>query len=232
VIGGPPCQRFTPLARLAVSRGQQLADDLTPEFERIVFEAQPRWWVMENVPEAPIPEVAGYVSWPILVNNRTMCGGVQERVRRITFGTHEGLRFGMTYFRAPVPEERERTVTGARMLPRQAKRTSGEAFEAHKRLQGLPVDFDLPGMTASGKLKAIGNGVPFPTAYAVARAVREAIGAPESETIGAPAHATIARSRIATIAAATDGTIGGELGETIARSDRVTNAAPAPETIA
>lgn len=41
--------------------------------------------------------------------------------------------------------------------------------------QGLPPDFDLPGMTVAGKIKAIGNGVPLAMGRAVAWAVVRAM---------------------------------------------------------
>lgn len=43
------------------------------------------------------------------------------------------------------------------------------------RLQGIPEGFDLPPFTVQAKIKAVGNGVPYPLARAVARAVREAL---------------------------------------------------------
>lgn len=45
VIGGPPCQWNSQLAKL----GNVQAEDLTDDFLRIVQEAQPRWAIMENV---------------------------------------------------------------------------------------------------------------------------------------------------------------------------------------
>jgi hypothetical protein len=43
-------------------------------------------------------------------------------------------------------------------------------------LQGLPADFELPGLTREAKRKAVGNGVPLPMGRAVARAVKQAMG--------------------------------------------------------
>jgi hypothetical protein len=40
-------------------------------------------------------------------------------------------------------------------------------------LQGLPENFDLPGMTRGAKYQAVGNGVPPPMAAVIARAVLE-----------------------------------------------------------
>ena len=62
IIGGPPCQRFSPLQHLVRynrekngGQGYAEAENLIPEFERIVQESQPPWFLMENVPQAPTP---------------------------------------------------------------------------------------------------------------------------------------------------------------------------------
>lgn len=59
------------------------------------------------------------------------------------------------------------------------QRAEAHRTEAYFRraceLQGLPADFDLPPFTVSAKIRAVGNGVPYPLARAVARAVREAM---------------------------------------------------------
>lgn len=38
-------------------------------------------------------------------------------------------------------------------------------------MQGLPAGFDLPGFTVRGKYQAVGNGVPYPLALALAQAI-------------------------------------------------------------
>jgi site-specific DNA-cytosine methylase len=63
----------------------------------------------------------------------------------------------------------------------------GYTSKAHlakaKRLQGLPDDFHLPGMTVEGAMKAIGNGVPLFLGRALAMAVREALSTSIKEEI-------------------------------------------------
>jgi len=51
------------------------------------------------------------------------------------------------------------------------------------RLQGLPRDFDLPGMTKAARYAAVGNGVHVFVARTLARAVREALERTEAITI-------------------------------------------------
>lgn len=92
VIGGPPCQAHSTLRHLveAVHGSEAVAEDLIPEFERCVRDAQPGWFLMENVRGAPVPIVAGYTVDPKLINNR-WCGGTQNRLRRFSFGTRSFL---------------------------------------------------------------------------------------------------------------------------------------------
>lgn len=91
VIGGPPCQEFSPLRHLLATQGRKPRHgNLIPEFERVVAEARPAWFLMENVPQAPVPVVLGYISTGLILNNRWV-GGVQHRKRRFSFGTVEGL---------------------------------------------------------------------------------------------------------------------------------------------
>jgi DNA (cytosine-5)-methyltransferase 1 len=92
IIGGPPCQEFSALARLVRANGYTPRfGNLIPEYERIVGEADPEWFVMEEVPKAPIPQVQGFHVHGQLLNNRWL-GEEQERTRRISFGTRDGRR--------------------------------------------------------------------------------------------------------------------------------------------
>lgn len=91
VIGGPPCQMFSALAPLIRHNGHEPRfGNLIPEFERVVAEAAPAWFVMENVRGAPLPNVPGYDRWSTLLKDSDV-GGVQPRVRRISMGFREGL---------------------------------------------------------------------------------------------------------------------------------------------
>lgn len=92
IIGGPPCQTFSALANLVRAKGYEPTfGNLIPEFERIVSEAAPAWYLMENVPAAPQAGVPGYERHSFLLDNCTIGGAdglgqEQERVRRFTFG--------------------------------------------------------------------------------------------------------------------------------------------------
>jgi len=207
IIGGPPCQAFSRLQALVAHnrRKAEAAGDfrfkpalnLIPEYERCVSEAAPQWFLMENVPDAPAPVVPGYIVQSVLINNRWV-GGVQNRVRRFSFGWWQSYGHGEApVFRieteAMEPTEYAPAVTasGGRWVPVAIGGSGKGKISKHLRgylkggasssyladairLQGLPEGF-LSGspLTVRGKCSAIGNGVPLPLGRAVARAVRK-----------------------------------------------------------
>lgn len=81
VIGGPPCQAFSRLRFLVEANGYRTAPNLIPEFERLVDTARPRWFVMENVPDAPAPRQATGSALVCDVD----CGGLTSRLRRFSW---------------------------------------------------------------------------------------------------------------------------------------------------
>lgn len=86
MIGGPPCQAFSSLANLVRARGcEPRFGNLIPEFERVVREGAPRWFLMENVRQAPVPTIDEYVVHSFTFDNAAL-GEEQERVRRFSFG--------------------------------------------------------------------------------------------------------------------------------------------------
>lgn len=196
IIGGPPCQIFSALRRLNPLAGEKHGN-LIPEFERCCREAAPRWFLMENVPQAPEPEVAGYIVKPLIFNNRWL-GEDQDRTRLFAFGTADGRPLlpeiavfeSRRYEQAVTSSARaisvklggsgkvKRTYTenGKRHEPSQGERMG---IGAMLTAQGFPGDMldDCP-FTNQGKRKVIGNGVPLPMGRAIARAVREALGLP------------------------------------------------------
>jgi DNA (cytosine-5)-methyltransferase 1 len=195
IIGGPPCQPFSQLVHMVRANGYEPKhENLIPEFERIVSEAQPGWFVMEEVPAAPLPDAPGYRLHTQKVNARHV-GSPQNRVRQISFGTRDGraLRLETEVFEpvefafAVTGDARQRPVkmlSGGKMksnrsggLTSSLDRGGGSLpFEEMCRLQGLPADFlsESP-FTLSGKRQAVGNGVPLPMGRAIARAVRDAV---------------------------------------------------------
>ena len=200
VIGGPPCQAFSRLRHMVKANGYETAPNLIPEFERCVNEAAPLWFLMENVQDAPDPEVAGYFGWREFIRD-VWVGGETNRLRKFYFGTHakawpvghhsHRLDIETLALHRPDPEPAALASGGMRDTPvaigGSGKRkdrgamnlrgyTSARVFRDHLRKQGLPPEFlcDAP-FTIEGKVRAVGNGVPLPMGRAIARAVRDAL---------------------------------------------------------
>jgi len=188
VIGGPPCQEFSALARIVRHRGYKPKyGNLIPEFVRVVREAAPVWFVMENVITAPIPEVDGYIVDPTILDNRWL-GGKQRRKHRFSFGSRHGLRLKyQTVLMEHLKIEPRVLANGAVMLVSAGNRkhllrkTTSRSWAELRRsleLQGLPGDYfgDLPYRVEAAH-SLIGNAVALPMARELARAVRQALAA-------------------------------------------------------
>lgn len=204
VIGGPPCPFFSRLRYLNPNCGKK-EGNLIPEFCRVVSEAAPTWWMMENVRESPEPAIEGYHSYSFLLNTRWL-GDIQERTRRITFGCivpvkldlevalfeHILSELAVTSHASAIPVK----LGGSRKVKSSLKPTAVMAghgpydrregtpqypkrsIEDMCILQGLPSDFtDNMPFRAEAKRRLIGNGVPMAMGRALARAVKK--GAPE-----------------------------------------------------
>lgn len=194
VIGGPPCQMFSRLRHLNPNAAAKHGN-LIPEFERVVYEAMPDWFLMENVEDAPAPEVDGYATVSQLVRD-VWVGGVTSRLRRFTFGASmhpEALRFSIETLALHSAETTQSALAGGsgRAVPVKLGGSGKVKATYHPRhgpnpgpratreelctRQGLPLDFlaeDSP-LTERGKCHAIGNGVPLAMGRAVALAVRQ-----------------------------------------------------------
>ena len=198
VIGGPPCQAFSRLVHIVKAKGQTPKPNLIPEFERIVAAVGPAWFVMENVPAAPEPNVPGYHVHSQILNNRWMPEAPeQNRERRFSFGSRDGRKLSVEtcalqnprYERAVVAtsskegalakSQGELRSGASRRLNRAASVLPGQSpsstLERCCELKGLPFDFlkDAP-FTVAGKYQVVGNGVPLPMGRAIAAAVIEA----------------------------------------------------------
>jgi DNA (cytosine-5)-methyltransferase 1 len=187
VIGGPPCQAFSPLRHMVehVYGKGRVAENLIPEYERVVAEAGPQWFLMENSRYAPPAHVPGYQVHSFILNNRWL-GEKQKRERRFSFGFRGSLRklqvevVALEHFEheyAVVGDTRSVTVKMVRgkVKPQWANnkpRTIGDMLE----LQGFRRDLlEKAPFTAEAKRQVIANGVPYAMGCAVARAVIRAI---------------------------------------------------------
>lgn len=166
IIGGPPCQDFS-RARRSAPTGAGL--ELLGEFVRVVRVARPRWWLMENVPAVPDVVIDGYNHLRIDLNSRD-CGMVQSRHRHFQWGHQDGLVPSVTRRSSDTAGESQPCC-----LASEGQNTDRRAWADFCELQGLPREFDLPGMTLSAKYRAVGNGVPVQMARVMAEAVRDAV---------------------------------------------------------
>ena len=187
VIGGPPCKSFSNARRGNIA----LEGNLIPEFERVVAEAKPMVFVMENVPQAPTAHVEGYAIQNLMLNAHHY-GANQNRVRRFTFGyLHDGgLESWPFHVKDPLPRH-ERTpdpfptvMACEHKYPtrRVAGHKVGRRLTIHEvcELQGVPKKADMKflqrGTHTPFKVEftyvLIGNGVEMNTGRVVARTVR------------------------------------------------------------
>jgi DNA (cytosine-5)-methyltransferase 1 len=160
VIGGPPCQDYSRARREPpTGYGGKMLD----QFRRVVTEARPAWWLIENVPGVPDVSIEGYTAQRFNLF-AWECGSRQRRNRAFQFGSLDGValvleRRSVSQFRNLAPA----------VMAKDRRRNFADLCE----LQGLPRDFDLPGLSRSAKYRAVGNGVPVMMAQLVAEAIRD-----------------------------------------------------------
>jgi DNA (cytosine-5)-methyltransferase 1 len=159
VFGGSPCQDFS-AARRAPPTGNGVA--MLTEFARVVRDASPEWYLLENVPSVPDLRIDGY-KWQRIDIDQGWYSGV-SRLRHWQFGSKSGRVLDIP---------KGRPVVGAEPA---ALANDGRTFRELCRLQGLPDSFDLPGFTVQAKKAAVGNGVPLVMGLVLANAVRTAYG--------------------------------------------------------
>lgn len=165
IIGGPPCQDFSKSRRAApTGYGTAMLD----EFARVVMQAEPQWWLMENVPQVPDVTIKGY-SWQRIDLRANEFGLTQSRLRHFQYGNRDNVPLILR--RAATNE-----ATEACCLATEGTRQDRRSWADFCELQGLPRDFKLPGLSRAAAYRAVGNGVPVPMARAIALAIRNPAG--------------------------------------------------------
>lgn len=161
VIAVSPCQDFSD-ARRDPMTGNGLA--MLLEFVRIVEEAGPEWFLLENVRSCPDIHVRGYTMQRFWLNARE-CGCRQRRFRRFQFGSLDGVGLVLPppVFAAGPAEPCCMATEGTK----KNRRTWADFCE----LQGLPRTFKLPGLGLKASYAAVGNGVPIPMGRVLAIAI-------------------------------------------------------------
>ena len=172
VIGGPPCQAFSPIGNVNRARygDDSVMPDLIPEFARCVNESSPTWWLMENSPFAYAPfEPCCRVE----IDNAWLG---ERQARRRAFWSNLRLHIETPCFGNQQPE---RTITSKGSVDWKGSRAKqgSHSVEEMLELQGLPRDWlEQQPWKLQAKKKCVANGVPIPMGRAVARAVRKALG--------------------------------------------------------
>lgn len=166
VIAGSPCQGFSRKPR---KPDRQKSESALVEFSRLITEAAPEWFLLENVPTVPDITIEGYRVQRLGLTARE-CGLRQSRLRHFQFGSIDG--------RVLVPEREPPGIHATSSitlepccLASEGKRADRRSFPDFCELQGLPRAFDLPGWSIEFKYSAVGNGVPINMGGVIARAV-------------------------------------------------------------
>lgn len=166
VIGGPSCTQFSGLNRNPdFAKGVELLN----EFCRVVIEAQPKWFLMENVTRVPDIAVDGYTVQRFHLSPRECGEYAQSRNRAFQFGFKEGEY--LTIKRDATRLNVQSCVTASEGK-QQERRTFSDVCE----LQGLPRNFKIEGFTQTASYDAIGNAVHLAVARRCAAAIRERPG--------------------------------------------------------
>jgi DNA (cytosine-5)-methyltransferase 1 len=159
IIGGSPCQEFSGLRREAPT-GYGL--EMLYHYTRIVQEAQPHWFLLENVARVPNLLIDKY-SWQRFELNQAWFSDV-SRLRHFQFGHTDGI----TLLNPPYQVGRS-ADSGC------ATASDDRSFEQLKYIQGLPADFDLPNFNVDGKKRAVGNGVPLVLGSVLANLINNSV---------------------------------------------------------
>lgn len=164
IIAGTPCQDFSK-ARRSPPTGYGL--EMLREFCRVIAKSQPAWFLLENVPTVPNIAIDGYTIQRLDLDARE-CGSPQRRLRHFQFGSQTGLILVPTRA-APLPGQSQPTATAT-----EGHKKNRRSWADFCELQGLPRDFNLPGMTKIARYHAVGSGVHIAVALTLARSVTAA----------------------------------------------------------
>ena len=160
IIGGPPCQNFSRANR---NKDFNAGMELVNEYLRVVRDAEPEWFLMENVAGSPDVTMPGYVTQRFTLD-ASHVGSEQHRLRKFHFGHRPGTR-------ELVIKRDWSCHSEPTCMASEGKRVGRRAWARFCELQGLPSGYDLPGFTVMEKYRAVGNGVPLPMGLALAQAI-------------------------------------------------------------
>lgn len=169
VIGGPPCIGESNLAYLNGMTGYSLWDEAL----RVIAEAAPTWWILEAVKKHEAPFICKL--------SPRYLGEKQSRRRYFHSNIPLEPHIDISLFENPDYAYAVRAANSASGRGTIRRRMASYTFPDMCELQGLPRDFDLPGLLAEAKQTVVGNGVPLSMGNGIARAVRKAVDILQNE---------------------------------------------------
>lgn len=160
IIAGPPCQDFS-RARRRPPSGHGI--EMLRELARLITEAQPEWWLVENVPGVPTIRIEGFTTQRF--NMFASDFGLDHRRNR-------SFQFGSKGEKLVIPRGRQshlkmKPTPLASDYARSRKRNFADLCER----MGLPRRFTLLGLSRRAQFRVVGQGVPVVMARAVAIAI-------------------------------------------------------------
>lgn len=158
VIGGSPCQGFSGLNRTG---NDYNSIEMLGEYCRIVTQAKPRWFLLENVVRVPDISIKNYFSQRFNLDAGWYCD--YFRLRTFQFGHLENKLLN-----PPISPLLKKNMLGGAALA-----TDNRTFKEICQAQGLPDDFDLPSFNVAGKKRSVGNGVPLCLGRVVAKMIAD-----------------------------------------------------------
>lgn len=178
-LEGDPCQAHSRARSLVLyTSGHTRFPDMTLDYIRIIEEAQPEWFLRENVPQAPDLSIDGYVIEKFPLNSRWL-GEDQDRKRVFWFGSRSSKSIipylDIVLFESGV--KYNTLISGYGRLPSMRLKgiTSKWTIEEGLSQQGLPEDFfRFSPFSDNGKRVAIAEGVHVEVGKILARAIKRA----------------------------------------------------------
>lgn len=149
IIGGSPCQDFS-RARRSIPSG--LGEVLLGEFARVVAEAEPEWFMLENVPGVPAITIPGgrYRDIQRIDVDGRECGCRQRRLRHFQFGS-------LANWPLVVDRQRAFVTDQAAAMATEGNRVGRRGWKQFCEIQGLP-ELELPGVVTDYKPPTLNRG--------------------------------------------------------------------------
>jgi len=157
LIGGSPCQDYSRINR----NPSDNSDKMLAEYCRVVKEADPDWFLHENVVGVPEFEIEGYYQQRF--NLDLAWFSEYSRLRVFTFGSKKNIKLNPIY--KINAETKGTAVVG----------NDDRSYHACCEIQGLTKPLDLPFLTKAAKKQVIANAVPLQIGSYVAQLINSTV---------------------------------------------------------